>query len=340
MSLVNYKLLFALSLVIAFEPTLACAQTTDLKSTDQANATGKSIVLSLVPTSETRLGFAKVSKWLAFNAHQVWRVEDRDAKLVWSAPIEIADVKITAAALVDDAFLVVGHNSRDLGQLRFYGESNQLLWRQEFENPITCVTALADSFCVGDLSGRIIRVRADDGSLLWQKLTHSKTVTTIARFNDDLAVSGDWTGKLSLWTSVDGVEQAEFRQHRDGVTSLLVPVQKLAGQDLSDNSQPQSLVSASRDGTVRLWYPLQKRLVRFAQLDAPVTSLCLFEEGKVLAGCNDGSLHVIDCGNAKVTHSLTTGLPYVGQLQKLAGRFWLADCETLSKEIQIPPGND
>ncbi len=190
--------------------------------------------------------------------------------------------------------------------------TGDLIWRRDdLPHPLTCVAATENLAIAGDDRGRISAFEMASGQPVWSREMHTKLVTAMVAIDSQICVSSDWGGKIVVFEAASGQELTNFQQHRDRVTDLAV----WTDDDANPNTPPR-LFSGSRDGTVRLWYPQQRRLVRFVQLDAPVTALLPLSRDRVWVATNDARLHLLDMERARVLASMASGLNYVVELAR------------------------
>ncbi len=122
-----------------------------------------------------------------------------------------------------------------------------------------------------------VNIRRRDGSVEQCFSGHSRSVLT-AEFLDasQLVASAGVDPSIKIWESSSGQLVRSMDNHVDQVIAMV------ASEDPSDPSQP-FLISASRDGTVRLWKPGIGRLIRFAKLESAPTHLCTLRSGLQVA---------------------------------------------------------
>lgn len=223
------------------------------------------------------------------------------------------------------ACLLFGSQRHESGWAGKYdAPSRQFAWQSELPAPITSGCTQADGLLLGDERGTVRRLESDTGQVLWAAELHVKMVTAVSDISPQLAASGDWLGNIQMFDPSSGRLLGSLRQHRDRITGL---VSLAAPAD----SFPR-FASGSRDGTVRLWYPQQGRMVRFVQVDAPVTTLAAIPPSKdgsisewmVLAATQQGPLHVIDLSVARVIRTIPSPLEDVVAMLPLADKRWLA----------------
>jgi WD40 repeat protein len=93
----------------------------------------------------------------------------------------------------------------------------------------------------------------------------------------------------------------------------IAPATDLAFQP-TQKQTPGILASAAEDRTIRLWQPNIGRLLRFARLDSIPRVIRWNPDGnRIWAGCDDGSLRVLD------PESLKTIGTYPGKGERITG---------------------
>ncbi len=117
---------------------------------------------------------------------------------------------------------------------------------------------------------------------------HSSAVTGVAYLADAahlVSVGLDQT--LRVWELSSGRSIRRMNQHTRAVRAIVVRPH--------DDSGRHMVATAADDGTIRLWWPLVGRLVRFARLPSPPRGVAWTADGgRLLAACRDGQLRVID----------------------------------------------
>jgi WD40 repeat protein len=129
---------------------------------------------------------------------------------------------------------------------------------------------------------------------------HSRGVTSVSFLTDDQVVTASLDSTIRVWNTSTGKLVRTLSNHRAEVLSTSV---RPAGKD---GARPM-LASVSKDRTVRLWQPTIGRLVRFAQLDSVPHSVSWLRDGnRVIVGCRDGSVRVIDPDSVETVRTFQT----------------------------------
>ena len=147
-------------------------------------------------------------------------------------------------------------------------------------------TASADSSC---------RVYAtDNGKLVARFDGHSRPVLALGFLPDGksvVSVGVDQT--LQLWEAATGKHIRTLDNHTAAVNDVAVCPASPANAPL--------VATVGEDRTVRLWQPLTGRLVRFARLESvPRVVVGSAKGDRLLVGCNDGKLRVLDVDSLDV----------------------------------------
>ena len=129
---------------------------------------------------------------------------------------------------------------------------------------------------------------ADTGKELVRYEGHSRPVLAIAYLPDGKTiVSAGVDQTIQVWDAATGKTIRTLDNHVNAVNDLAV-------QPAEDGALPM-LASVSEDRTVRLWQPTIGRLVRFTRLDSAPRAVAWSRDGsRLVAGCNDGSVVVLD----------------------------------------------
>ena len=229
---------------------------------------------------------------------------------------DFQDLTLSAIASVPDSarLLISGADFNETGFVGVLRETTgDFLWRDDALPGLAVCQAVAADVCfVGDDHGFVTAWNIATGQRQWSKQLHSKMVTCLVVINSRLCASADWGGKIIVFHREDGSEFTNFQQHRGRVTALGVPQVAADGP-----SGPPHLFSAARDGTVRLWYPTQRRLVRFVQLPEPITCMVTLPEDRVIVATKSARLHRVDMQTAKVLDHTQSNLDYIATAQRL-----------------------
>jgi WD40 repeat protein len=166
--------------------------------------------------------------------------------------------------------------------IRRVTEHKDLIYRVAFSpDGSRWATASADGSC---------RVYASEtGKLIAHFDGHSRAVLALAFFPDGktvVSVGVDQT--LQLWEAASGKHVRTLDNHTAAVNDVAVcPV--------SPANAPIVVASVGEDRTVRLWQPTTGRLMRFTRLESVPRVVAWSAKGdRLLVGCNDGKLRVLD----------------------------------------------
>ena len=123
---------------------------------------------------------------------------------------------------------------------------------------------------------------------------HSREVTTIAMLPGGYFVSGSRDQTLRVWREETGELVRTLNNHTNAVHDVAVRPGSM--------NAPYVLASAAADKTVRLWWPVRGRLMRFAKLPSPALDICWTKDGTaLLAACADGHLRIIDPDTVQIS---------------------------------------
>jgi WD40 repeat protein len=142
-------------------------------------------------------------------------------------------------------------------------------------------TASADSTC------RVYA--AETGKLVARFEGHSRPVLALAFLpggENVVSVGVDQT--LQLWEAASGKHIRTLDNHTGTVNDV-------AARPAPPGDSPPVVASVGEDRTVRLWQPTTGRLVRFTRLESVPRAVAWSPKGdRLLVGCNDGKLRVLD----------------------------------------------
>lgn len=140
---------------------------------------------------------------------------------------------------------------------------------------------------------------AEDAKRLARYDGHSRPVLSIAYLPDGktmATVGVDQT--LRLWNSTSGEHVRTLDNHVGTVNGIAV---RPAGA----GDSPPIVATISEDKTVRLWQPTIGRLMRFARLPSIPRTLAWSSAGdRLLVGCNDGRVRVLDADSVEHVETL------------------------------------
>ena len=166
--------------------------------------------------------------------------------------------------------------------VRRLAEHKDLVYRVAWSPDGSCwATASADCSC------RVYA--ADAGKQVARFEGHSRPVLALAFLPDGKSIiSAGIDQTLQLWEAASGKHIRTLDNHTAAVNDVAVcPVTRARDVPV--------VASAGEDRTVRLWQPTTGRLMRFARLDSvPRAVAWSAKENRLLVGCNDGNLRVLD----------------------------------------------
>lgn len=258
---------------------------------------------------------------LAVSDQAVLKLDSDNARVL--GKLALADVKISDFCVFDDAMFLCGAYRVEYGfvariSLSSLDEAIARVSRQgrldlediadwskvDYPGPLTRVVSAGDTVCVGNEDGSVFALNSREGESRWAVSHHAKMVTalTVLRMPDDtmLLASGDWAGKIIVSDIKTGEAAETFGQHRDTITALR-----------ASSGAAGHLHSASRDGTLRLWYVHQSRLVRFVRQSQPVVALDSFSNGLVVGATRRSELLLVDTGSAEILSTVRCPLDYI-----------------------------
>lgn len=212
-------------------------------------------------------------------------------------PGKLSHVHDVAFSPHGELLAAVGGSPAEVGSLQFFrwpaGTSlgvhrlsgdlfYQIAWRSDGQQ-----VALAGSdarVVLADVEGRAV------GELVG----HSRGVTGVTYLDGSpylVSVGLDQT--VRVWDTTTGTLVRQMNHHTRAIRDVATRPHDRSGRHL--------LATASDDGTVRLWWPLVGRLVRFAKLESPALAIDWSPDGALLlAACRDGHLRVIDPDSVKI----------------------------------------
>lgn len=142
-----------------------------------------------------------------------------------------------------------------------------------------------------------IRLLDESAKQLRSIAGHSREVTTIAMLPGGYFVSGSRDQTLRVWREKTGELVRTLNNHTNSVHDIAVRPGSI--------KVPYVIASAGADKTVRLWWPVRGRLMRFAKLPSAALDICWTTDGTLLlAACADGHLRTIDPDTVQVTRDV------------------------------------
>lgn len=175
----------------------------------------------------------------------------------------------------------------ELNLLHTFGDHEDLVYRVGWSpDSLQLCSASADgSCCVHDVEHK---------KLVTRFVGHSKPVLSARFLNDGTVVSLGADQTIQVWESTSGETLKVLDNHVGTVLDAVARTSSLTSRQIE-------LVSISEDRTVRFWHPLSGRLVRFAKLPAIAQSVqWSFDGSRVIVGCRDGAVRIIDPTTATV----------------------------------------
>ena len=122
---------------------------------------------------------------------------------------------------------------------------------------------------------------------------HSRSVAALCFLNgQEILVSAGDDQSLRVWDLQKGVLIRSLNQHTKVVHDLALRP--------SDGGLPM-IASASGDRTIRFWQPTIGRMVRYVRLESEPLCIAWLDSDRVVAGCVDGHVRVVDANDVAVT---------------------------------------
>ncbi len=198
------------------------------------------------------------------------------------------------------ALVVVGGSPAEFGRIEMisWPEVKPTHAATIGEDAIYCATWQADgiSFLIAGpdhslalIDRQVNQVKAIEG--------HSRDVVTVEVLSDEYFVSGSRDNTIRVWNTRSHKLIRTLNNHTDEIHDIAVRP--------GNTAQPFVIASASEDRTVRLWWPVRGRLMRFAKLPSPALDIEWTATGDLLvASCADGHLRVIDPDTVQIVRDI------------------------------------
>lgn len=136
---------------------------------------------------------------------------------------------------------------------------------------------------------------------------HSQAVIAIAFLPDGHFVSGSRDSMIRIWKQPTNALIRTLNNHTNEIHDIAVRP--------SSTDPPYIIASSSEDRTVRFWWPVRGRLMRFAKLPNPALDIEWTPDGaSLIAACADGHLRVIDPDLVEITRDVEVGAGWLHTL--------------------------
>lgn len=129
---------------------------------------------------------------------------------------------------------------------------------------------------------------------------HSQDVMTVAFLPDGHFISGSRDSTIRIWRQPANELIRTLNNHTNEIHDIAARP--------SATEPPFVLASSSSDRTVRFWWPVAGRLMRFAKLPSPALDIEWTPDGaSLIAACADGHVRTIDPDSVQITHAVEVG---------------------------------
>ncbi|MDA1049594.1 MAG: hypothetical protein O3C40_03820 [Planctomycetota bacterium] len=129
---------------------------------------------------------------------------------------------------------------------------------------------------------------------------HSQDVMTVAFLPDGHFISGSRDNSLRVWQQPANEMIRTLNNHTNEIHDIAVRP--------GSTEPPFVLASSSADRTVRFWWPVPGRMIRFAKLPSAALDIQWTPDGtSLVAACADGHLRTIDPDSVQITHDVEVG---------------------------------
>jgi len=215
-------------------------------------------------------------------------------------PTKLAHVHDLEFSPAGDVLAAVGGSPAESGAIELYGwPSAELIQRAIVAEDLLYQVSWRDDGEVLAVAGPDQHVLLLDRQLELQgRLTgHSRDTTTVAFLSGGYLVSGSRDQTLRVWQQPGNELVRTLNNHTREVWDV-------AARTVSGDS-PAVVASSGEDRTVRFWWPVRGRLMRFAKLPSPALDIAWTVDGaRLLAACADGHLRVVDPDSVQVVREL------------------------------------
>ena len=175
-------------------------------------------------------------------------------------------------------------NGKDVKQLfrtKEYGEMSSMANNNTSTGVVNELSQSADNTM-------FMAVMTDNPAVVFDVKTGSEIVSfgtksdkfTTGLLRNEIAVLGNESGQISVWSTSNGKMLKTISAHRDKINSVLV------------SPDAKYIFSGSSDKTIKVWNLTSGELITtFLDCNSEVNSLDITKDGKILgAGCGDGSM--------------------------------------------------
>ncbi len=126
---------------------------------------------------------------------------------------------------------------------------------------------------------------------------HSRDVVAVEVLGHDYFASGSRDGTIRVWNESSNELVRTLNNHTNELHDIVVRP--------GSNEPPFVLASSSEDRTVRFWWPVRGRLMRFAKLPSPALDIEWTASGdRLIAACADGHVRVIDPDTVQIVRDI------------------------------------
>jgi WD40 repeat protein len=134
-------------------------------------------------------------------------------------------------------------------------------------------------------------------NIVHQVAGHSQSVMTVAFLPDGHFISASRDSTIRVWQPPTNELIRTLNNHTNEIHDIAVRP--------GSTEPPYVIASSSVDRTVRFWWPVRGRLMRFAKLPSPALDIEWTPDGtSLIAACADGHVRVIDPDSVQITHDV------------------------------------